>query len=76
MGRETVLLHLQTNRFYELNRTGARLWQLLAQGCSREALHQRLTEEFDVPPDQLSREIDAILTSLVAEQLVSCNAGQ
>ena len=29
MGQETVLLHLETSRFFELNRTGTRLWQLL-----------------------------------------------
>ena len=71
MGQETVLLHLETSRFFELNRTGTRLWQLLAAGCRRGEIRDRLAAEFQVDLDQLDREIDALLAALVAEKLVS-----
>jgi Coenzyme PQQ synthesis protein D (PqqD) len=71
MGQEMILLHLETSRFFELNRTGARLWQLLASGCRRGELQERLAAEFQVDLDQLGREIDGLLAALVAEKLVS-----
>lgn len=69
-GDEVVVVHLQTNRIYSLNRTGAKLWALLADGHNRDTLIARLAEEFDVPPDVLARDVDAILTSLREERLI------
>ena len=51
MGQELMPLHLGTNHFFELNRTAARLWELLAAGCGRAELHRRLAEEFAVHPE-------------------------
>jgi hypothetical protein len=73
MGADMIVLHLETNRFFELNRTGARLWELLAGGCDRAQIQERLGREFAVAQDELSREIDELLASLVAEKLVSAH---
>jgi hypothetical protein len=67
---EIVLVHLQTNRIYSLNPTGARLWELLVEGRSHDEIKQQLLEEFEVPEGELEREIEALLSSLRAEQLV------
>ena len=74
MGQEMILLHLETSRFFELNRTGARLWQLLAAGCRRGEIRDRLAAEFDVSGTDLDREIDRLLAQLIAEKLVSEHA--
>lgn len=68
---DIVLVHLQTNEMYELNRTGARLWQLLVEGCDRAQVQERMASEFDVEPETLTREIDALLAHLAAERLVT-----
>jgi hypothetical protein len=39
---EAVLLHLETKRYYSLNETGARLWELLATTELPDALWQKL----------------------------------
>lgn len=67
---EVVLVHLQSNRIYALNGTGARLWQLLADGCDRAELERRLVAEFEIDPVDLSREVGELLASLVNEGLV------
>jgi hypothetical protein len=67
---EIVLVHLQTNRIYSLNPTGARLWALLVEGRSQDEIKQQLLEEFEVAEDELDREMAALLSSLRAEQLV------
>lgn len=70
VGNEVVLVHLRTNRIFSLNQTGARLWELIAQGMSRAEMKQTLLDEFDVGADQLDAELDALLTSLTSERLI------
>jgi hypothetical protein len=67
---EVVLVHLRTNRIYALNETGARLWQLLDEGCDRAEIKHRLAEEFDVGAEDLQREMEGLLASLADEGLV------
>ena len=69
VGDEVVLVHLETNRVYELNRTAASLWDALANGATRAELEQRLSQEFDVEPDELAREIDDLLGQLRSARL-------
>ena len=71
VGDDLVLVHLKTNRIYSLNRTGARLWQLLDSGCTRAAAERQLLDEFDVDEAQLRREIDDQLAELAREGLVA-----
>ena len=65
-----MLLHLTSNRFYELNPTGARFWDLLSGGAARDQIEHQLLQEFHVPPAQLTAEIDRLLTELTAEGLI------
>jgi Coenzyme PQQ synthesis protein D (PqqD) len=67
---EIVLVHLETNRTYELNRTAASLWDLLDTGLTPAELEQRLALEFDVGPEQLAHEVDELLRQLASEQLI------
>lgn len=71
MGDEFALLHLRTNRFYELNRTGARLWELLSAGYDLAQIQEHMLREFDVDAAQLSREIENIIISMKDVDLVS-----
>ena len=61
---ELVLVNMRTNRIYALNRTGARYWELLAEGHDRPVIEARLLQEFDVAPAELSTEIDALTLRL------------
>lgn len=70
MGDEIVLVHLKTDRIYVLNRTGARLWELLAADCDRPEILRRMLTEFDVAPAELERELDRWLATLTADSLV------
>ena len=65
-----VLVHLRTNRILEFNRTGARFWELLEEGGDRASIEEKMLAEFDVPKDQLSRELDELVNQLVEEGLV------
>lgn len=67
---ELVLVNLKTSRIYTLNRTGARLWELLAEGNDRDAIEAELLHEFDVPRSQLEAEIDELLVDLGRASLI------
>ena len=71
---ETVLVHLQTNQIYALNRTGSRGWELLASGMSREAVIEQLQGEFDAPPEQIGDEVDKLIANLVEQKLLRPSA--
>ena len=70
LDNEMVLVHLKTNRIFTLNPTGARFWELLSEGLPRDAIRDRLHEEYDADDVDLDAEIDALLASLVAEDLL------
>jgi hypothetical protein len=62
---------MTTNQIYELNRTGARFWELLSAGNDRKTIQQLMLQEFDVAEADLDREIEAMITSLENEGLIT-----
>jgi Coenzyme PQQ synthesis protein D (PqqD) len=70
VGEDVVLVHLKTNQIYALNETGARFWELLVEGRSRDKIERALREEFDVAPEPLRRDIDALITDLARQDIV------
>jgi hypothetical protein len=68
---ESVLVHLKTNKIYALNETGSRLWELLLEGRDSESIKHELQKEYDAEPEDIAREVDGLLASLAAEELVS-----
>jgi Coenzyme PQQ synthesis protein D (PqqD) len=69
----TVLVNLRTNLIYELNHTGARLWELIVEGCDRGELERRMLQEFAVDDETLSAEVTALLDSLREAGLVTAD---
>ncbi|MDQ2805833.1 MAG: PqqD family protein [Chloroflexota bacterium] len=70
MGDETVLVHLITNRIYELNRTGSVFWELLAAGQDREAIRTQMLRRFTVSAAALDDEIERLVAGLLANELI------
>ena len=70
VGDTAVLVDLKTNQIFELNRTGSRIWELLAQGFDCQAIARCLTEEFTVEPHIAEKEIEELLAALKREQLI------
>jgi hypothetical protein len=66
-----VVVNLQTNRIYELNSTASVLWELLGDGVDASDLEGVMRERYDVPPDELRREIDGTLRTLTDAGLLT-----
>ena len=71
IGDEVVLFHLGSDRFYELNGTAARFWELINAGNDAAQIDKQMLAEFAVDPDQLAAEAAALLNSLQREDLIS-----
>jgi hypothetical protein len=70
LGDAGVLVHLQTNRIFEVNATGLRIWELAGQGRTLGEIEQTLRGEFDVEPGRLRSELLALVAELSREGLV------
>ena len=64
-----VLIHLETNQIYDLNRTGYRIWQLLQAGSDYPTIRASIEREFAVDPEVAAKEVSALLDHLAAEHL-------
>lgn len=70
MGGETVLLNLANEKYFGLDLVGTRVWQLLNETQSANDVVTRLTEEYDVPTEQLRADVARLINELVAAGLV------
>lgn len=67
-----VLLHLDTKFYFALNKTGVFVWKSLREAPenSAPALAKKLTEVFRVDIDTASRDIEAVLDEMLADELL------
>jgi len=70
VGDEIVLVDLTTDRIYSLNRTAARMWELVSAGTDRPQVEERMLAEFDVAPGQLAEAIDGFIASMCRDGLL------
>jgi hypothetical protein len=70
LGDAVVLVNLATNGIYELNATGARIWELLSEGRQVADIARVLEEEFESEGIDVRREIEDLVDRVRAEGLV------
>ena len=70
VGDEVVVVDLKTDKIYSLNRTAARIWELVCADCDRVEVERRMLEEFDVTPSQLAEAIDELVISMMQNGLL------
>ena len=70
LGDEVAVLNLKTNRFFLLNSTGCRLWELLQSESDLTVIERQMLAEFEVDPTQLTAEVKRMLRLFEDEQLV------
>ena len=71
MGDQIVLVHVGTDRIFELNPTAARVWDLLQSGHNRNEIRKILFEEFSISESLAAQQIEDLLASLIAERIIS-----
>ena len=67
---EAVLLHLGSGAYFGLDSVATRVWNLLAEHQSTEAVISLLLQEFEVDEERLREDLDALLTQLLTQHLL------
>jgi coenzyme PQQ synthesis protein D (PqqD) len=76
LDNEAVLLNLESERYFGLDATGARMWQVATEAPCLAAAYQELLEEYDVAPAVLQDNFRDLLMSLVEHGLLVMVAGE
>ena len=65
-----VLLNLQTKRYFSLNETGTRIWEMVQQTADEETIVTTLVSEYEVDEPMARAEVRRILDELLEAQLI------
>src|SRR5215831_2717293 len=75
LDQESVLLNLETERYFGLDATGTRMWQLVTTASNIDAAYQELLAEYDVEPELLRANLKELLERLVENGLLRVLSG-
>ena len=67
---ESVILNLESERYFGLDDVGTRFLTILTSSESLEAAHQKLATEYDVDPEVLRQDLLALVEKLVDQGLL------
>lgn len=70
LDKESVLLNLETERYFGLDETGTRMWQVVTAAPNIDAGYQELQNEFDVESELLRLHLAELLGRLVDNGLL------
>jgi Coenzyme PQQ synthesis protein D (PqqD) len=72
LGGETVILDMQSGRYFALDAVGSRIWTWLETSRTLESVCQRVLEEYDVEPDTCRADVSKLLNQLIEHGLLRC----
>lgn len=70
LDQESVLLNLETERYFGLDAVGTRMWQMVTAAPTVQAALGQLVEEYDASPDTLRTDLTKLLQHLLDNGLI------
>ncbi|SFC92080.1 PqqD family protein [Tropicimonas isoalkanivorans] len=70
VGEEMVILDLNSDRYFGLNRSGAFIWSLFADGSTVGAIISTVAAEFDVAQADVRSDLEALVSELRERGLI------
>ncbi|MBN1413646.1 MAG: lasso peptide biosynthesis PqqD family chaperone [Bacteroidales bacterium] len=67
---EIVMLSIENNEYYGMNKIGSRIWEMLEQPLSFKILVNKLIEEYDISEQQCTIDILIFLNNLANKKLI------
>jgi Tfp pilus assembly protein PilP len=68
MDGETVMMNVDTGKYYNLGRTGGRIWNLIENPVRVEKLIEKLMESYNVTKEQCEKDVLPFL-----QKIQQCN---
>lgn len=72
---EAVLLSLATGTYFGLNQVGTRIWSLILEHGSLRDVFAAMSQEYDVAPETLEKDLLELVQQLSAKGLVVVDPG-
>lgn len=72
---ESVILNLNSERYFGLDDVGTRMLSVLAESNTIEAAYERLRAEYDVDPQLLRNDLTSLIENLLRQGLVAIEHG-
>ena len=76
MQGESVLLNLNSGRYFGLNEVGTRIWKACTTSASLQEATDALVSEYDVEPERLRQDLLELVEKLVGHGLLAVGDGQ
>ncbi len=76
LDKETVLLNLETERYFGLDETGTRMWQLATVAPNIAAAYQQLVDEYEVEAETLRENLIELLNKLADDGLLTVTSSE
>lgn len=70
VGDEVIILDLESGAYFGLDQVGARVWQLVVEGQSPDAICNVLIAEFDAPRSQVTSDCKRLFVELLEKRLL------
>ena len=70
LGKEAVILHLDSEEYFGLDEIGTRIWEVLKQEGSTEKALSILLEEYNVEEEILRTDIEELIAQLRKEKIL------
>jgi hypothetical protein len=74
VGEEVIILSTRDGFYYGLSGVGARVWELVQAPRLLREVHEALTEEYQVAPEILERDLLTLAMDLAAHTLINVEA--
>jgi hypothetical protein len=72
---ESVLLNLESGTYFGLDEVGTRMWTVLTTASSMQEAFEALRGDFDVEPETLRRDLEALVAQLLEKGLLEAVDG-
>lgn len=72
---DSVFINLKTEQYFGLDETGTRMWTVLVESDSVAEAFDTLSAEYDVPPERLRSDLEALLDTLFEHGLLEGEPG-
>lgn len=70
MDEETVMMSIEKGEYYGVNPVGRRIWELLETPVTVSAMCDTLCGEYNIEPEQCSKDVLAFLEQLSAKDVI------
>jgi len=65
-----VVLSTAAGSYFDFNQVGTEIWNMLAEPCRVGEIFHRLSQQHDVAPETVHRDVTSFLQTLVDERLI------